>query len=175
MGPRKVGTLSLRDSVDVAFRVIEPDDVPALQRFHERLSDNTVYLRFFGSMEEFSEEKAQYFAHVDGEDHFAFVALDPDDPEEIIAVVRYDREPGEERAEYAALVEDRWQGCGLGMEMTRRLIDEARDKGVRYLYGLVMRENRRMLHLLRDLELPEQERLEDGVQRFEVSLQAEEH
>lgn len=59
--------------------------------------------------------------------------------------------------------------------MTRRLIDEARDKGVCYLYGLVMRENRRMLHLLRDLELPEQERLEDGVQRFEVSLQAEEH
>jgi RimJ/RimL family protein N-acetyltransferase len=175
MGARKDGTLSLSNGAEITFRVIEPDDVPALQRFHERLSDNTVYLRFFGSMEELSEEKAQYFAHVDGEDHFAFVALDPDDPEEIIAVVRYDREPGEERAEYAALVEDRWQGCGLGMEMTRRLIDEARDKGVRYLYGLVMRENRRMLHLLRDLDLPEQERLEDGVQRFEVSLQAEEH
>jgi GNAT superfamily N-acetyltransferase len=174
MGARKDGTLSLRDSVDVAFRVIEPDDVPALQRFHERLSDNTVYLRFFGSMEEFSEEKAQYFAHVDGEDHFAFVALDPNDSEEIIAVVRYDREPGEERAEYAALVEDRWQGCGVGMELTRLLIDEARDKGVRYLYGLVMLENRRMLHLLRDLDLPEQECLKDGVKWFEVRLQAEE-
>jgi len=58
MGARKDGTLSLRNSVDVAFRVIEPDDVPALRRFHERLSDNTVYLRFFGSMEEFSKEKA---------------------------------------------------------------------------------------------------------------------
>jgi hypothetical protein len=59
------------------------------------------------------------------------------------------------------------------MELTHRLIDEARDKGVRYLYGLVMRENRRMLHLLRDLDLPEQERREHGVTRFEVSLQAE--
>jgi hypothetical protein len=39
----------------------------------------------------------------------------------------------------------------------------------------VMRENRRMLHLLRDLDLPEQECLKDGVKWFEVSLQAEEH
>ncbi len=40
---------------------------------------------------------------MDGEDHFAFVALDTEDSNEIIAVVHYDREPGEERAEYAAL------------------------------------------------------------------------
>lgn len=173
MGARKDGTLSLPNSANVTFRVIEPDDVPALQRFLERLSDDTIYLRFFGSIKEFSEEKAQYFAHVDGENHFALVALDPDNPDEIIAVVRYDREPGEERAEYAALVEDRWQGCGVGIELTHRLIDEARGKGVRYLYGLVMRENRRMLHLLRDLNLPEQERREDGVTRFEVCLQGE--
>ncbi len=59
------------------------------------------------------------------------------------------------------------------MKLTHRLIDEARDRGVRYLYGLVMRENRRMLHLLRDLHLPEQDRREDGGTRFEVSLRAE--
>ena len=173
MGAKKNETFSL-NSTDIAFRVIEPNDVPALQRFHERLSENTVYLRFFGSMKEFSEEKAQYFAHIDGVDHYALVALDPEDPDDIIAVVRYDREPGEEKAEYAALVEDRWQGCGVGLELTHRLIDQARDKGVRYLYGLVMRENRRMLHLLRELDLPEQERRERGVKWFEVSLQVEE-
>lgn len=59
------------------------------------------------------------------------------------------------------------------MESTHRLIDEARDREARYLYGLVMRENRRMLQLLRDLDLREQERREDGVTRFEVSLRAE--
>ena len=46
------------------------------------------------------------FAHVDGEDHVAFVALYPEDLNEIIAAVRYDRELGAEKAEYAALVED---------------------------------------------------------------------
>ncbi len=85
----------------------------------------------------------------------------------------YERESGEEKAEYAALVEDRWQGHGIGIDLTRRLVDVACGNGVRYLYGLVMRENRRMLHLLRDLELPEQECREEGVTRFEVCLQAE--
>lgn len=59
-------------------------------------------------MRELSEKKARYFAHVDGVDHFTLVALDSDEPDEIIATVRYDREPGSERAEYAAIVEDRW-------------------------------------------------------------------
>ena len=46
----------------------------ALQRFHGRLSEQTIYLRFFGSLNEFSDEKAQYFANVDGVDHYALVA-----------------------------------------------------------------------------------------------------
>ena len=70
-------------------------------------------MRFFGSLKELPKEKARLFAHVDSVDHLAFVALDPDDPDEIITLVRYDREPDSEKAEYAALVEDRWQGFGV--------------------------------------------------------------
>src|SRR5215212_8846133 len=98
MSINKDGTLSLPSGVDVPFRLIQPDDVPALQRFHGRLSEKTVYLRFFGSLKELPKEKARFFAHVDGVDHLAFVAFDPDDPDEIIALVRYDRGPGSERA-----------------------------------------------------------------------------
>lgn len=166
-------TLTLDSGVDVTYRIIQPDDVPALQRFHDRLSERTIYLRFFGSLEELPEEKAQYFTHVDGEDHFALVALDPEDPDEIIAVVRYDREPNSERAEYAALVEDSWQDHGLGIGLTRQLINEAKDKGVRYFYALVKGENTRMLHLLRHLDLPEHERRDEEVKYVEVELATE--
>ena len=161
---------TLPEGIDVPVRSIQPDDVPALKRFHGRLSEKTVYLRFFGSMQELSDRKAKYFAHVDGVDHFALVALDPDDPDEIIAVVRYDRESGSDRAEYAALIEDSWQGRGLGLHLTHQLIDEARDKGVRFLYALVMRENRRMLNLLQALDLPEREHQEDNARYIEVEL-----
>jgi hypothetical protein len=64
-------------------------------------------------LQELPEAKTNYyFAHIDGVDHLTLVALDPDDPDEIVALVRYDREAGSERAEYSALVEDLWQGHG---------------------------------------------------------------
>ena len=167
------GTLRLPSGYDVPYRIVQPKDAPALQRFLRRCSERTIYLRFFGSLNEFTEEKAQYFAHVDGTDHFAFVAIDPDGQDEIIAIVRYDREPGEEQAEYAAIVEDGWQGYGIGIDLTRRLVDVACAKGVRYFYALVMGKNKRMLELLRHLDLPEQELEKEGVKQVEVELSSE--
>lgn len=108
----------------------------------------------------------------DGIDRFALVALDPNDPDEIIAVVRFDREKETDKAEYAALVEDSWQGRGLGLPLTHQLIDEARDREIRHFYGLVMPENKRMLRLLRSLDLPERERREGSIKRVEVDLAA---
>ena len=162
--------LSLSSGVEVPFRLIQPEDAPALQRVHARCSERTIYLRFFGSLKELSEEKARYFASVDEVDHFGLVALDPEDPDEIIAMVRYDRQPGDERAEYAALVEDRWQGQGIGTGLTRRLVDAARDKGVRSFCALVKGENRRMLNVLRHLDLPEREVREGSLKSVEVGL-----
>jgi acetyltransferase len=167
------GTLTLPSGYEIPFRVVQPDDASALQRFLGRCSERTIYLRFFGSLNEFSEEKAQYFAQVDGVDHFALVALDPDHQEEIISIVRYDREPGEEKAEYAAIVQDDWQDQRIGIDLTRRLIEVALDQGVRCFYAMVMGKNTRMLALLRHLDLPEQEHKEEGIKHVEVELSPE--
>ncbi len=121
-------------------------------------------------MNELSDEKARYFASTDGTDHFGLVALDPQDQNEIIGVVRYARKPGDERAEYAALVEDRWQGEGVGASLTHWLIEVARGNGVRFFYAFVKGANKRMLNVLRHLDLPEQERVEEGEKLVEVRL-----
>ena len=131
-------------------------------------------MRFFGLMKELSDEMARYFASTDGADHFGLVALDPQDTNEIIAVVRYARKPGDERAEYAALVEDRWQGQGVGASLTHWLIEVARGNGVRFFYAFVKGENKRMLNVLRHLDLPEHERVENGEKIVEVGLYSEE-
>jgi RimJ/RimL family protein N-acetyltransferase len=174
MGTKKDQTLTLPSGVAIPCRVIRPEDAPALQRLLARCSERTIYLRFFGSMETLSDEKARYFASTDGVDHFGLVALDPEDPNEIIAVVRYARQPGGERAEYAALVEDRWQGQAVGASLTRWLIDEARGNGVRSFYATVKGENKRMLNVLRHLDFPEQERMEEGEKMVEIGLSSEE-
>lgn len=165
--------LALRDGTCVPVREIRPGDAPALRRLVGRLSEQTTRLRYFGPMKELSEDKARYFAEVDGQDRFALVALDPEDESEILAVVRYDRQKGTDKAEYAALVEDRMQGRGLGIGMTRYLIEAARERGIEHLYALVLPENRGMLRLLRSLDLPENVRWEDGLEHIDISLEAE--
>jgi hypothetical protein len=72
-------SLTLPSGVEIPFRAVRPEDAPALQRFHGRCSERTIYLRFFGPMKKLSDEKARYFASTDGVDHFGLVALGPQD------------------------------------------------------------------------------------------------
>ena len=171
---RQEGTkLTLPDGIVVPVRTIRSDDAPALQRLYSRLSEQSSRLRFFHSMKKLSDQKAKDFAQVDGINRYALVALDPKHQEEIIAVVRFSREGSTAtKAEYAALVEDAWQGRGVGLGLTRQLINEARFREIRYLYGLVMPENRGVLKLLRSLDLPERENRTEGLKYVEVELVA---
>jgi GNAT superfamily N-acetyltransferase len=163
--------LALRDGTCVPVRGIRVDDAAALQRLVGRSSERSIQLRFFGYLKNLTDESARHFADVDGVDRFALVALDPEDPDEIVAVVRYEREGESGAAEYAALVEDRFQGRGLGIGLTRRLIEAARENGIGRLHAMVMRENIGMLSLLRSLDLPERKHWEDGTEHIEVDLQ----
>jgi GNAT superfamily N-acetyltransferase len=166
------GSIELPDGTVVPYHAIAPDDASALQRFHHRLSERSIYLRFFAAKPELSDREAGYFTNVDGINRFALVALDPEREGEIIGVVSFDREGGTERAEYAAEVEDRWQGKGLGMALTRRLIEAALKRGIRTFTAIVLPQNRTMLHLFKDLGLPERLRYdyEDGSDYVEIDL-----
>jgi RimJ/RimL family protein N-acetyltransferase len=167
------GVLALRDGTCVLVREVRAEDAPALQRLVGRSSEHSIELRFFGPMKELSEEKARHFAEVDGKNRFALVALDPEDEGEIVAVVRYEREGSTNGAEYAALVEDRFQGRGLGIGLTRCLIEAAQERGIKRLHALVLRENGRMLRLLRSLEFPERRRWENGLEHVEIDLRTD--
>jgi hypothetical protein len=60
IGHEKDQTLTLPSGAEIPFRVIRPDDAPALQRLHSR---------FFGLVKSLSDEKARYFASTDGVDY----------------------------------------------------------------------------------------------------------
>ena len=164
------GSVELLDGTSVPYHAIAPDNASALQRFHHRLSERSIYLRFFAPKPELSDREAGYFTNVDRINRFALVAVDPERPEEIIGVVSFDREGTTELAEYAAEVEDSWQGRGLGLALTRRLVEVALKRDVRTFTAIVLPQNRGMLHLLRDLGLPERLRYEDGTDYIEIDL-----
>jgi len=160
----------LNDGRQVPIRPIRPTDADALQRFHLGLSDYSIYLRHVHALPRLTDDQLAYFTQLDGNFRFALVALDPASPDDIIAVVRYEGSPGSDRAEYAALVTDAWQGKGLGSALTRALIRSALERGIRHFYALVLPENIRMMSLLRDLGYPERMRFEDGIAEIDVDL-----
>lgn len=170
-----VQPLTLTDGSVIPARTIRPTDAEALQRFHRRLSESSIYSRHFGFVPELSDEQARYFTDIDGVDRCALVALDPERPHEIVAVVRYDRDRDDRAmAEYAALVEDRWQGHGVGKSLTRLLIQFARLNHVERLYALVMADNIRMIRLLHALDLPTITTTLNGTDCVEVNLRTTE-
>jgi acetyltransferase len=170
-----VGTIHTFDGQAIRVRPIESCDWQALQRFHSTLSEQTIEQRMFDCMPSLSDERAHYFCDVDGFERFALVALDPADPSEIIGVVRFDREPLAHMAEYAAVITDRWQGQGVGLALTVLLIEAALDRGIDILRAYVRSNNLQMLHLLRNLGLPETVTDQGGVECVDIEIAFRRH
>ena len=59
------GSVELLDGTSVPYHAIAPDNASALQRFHHRLSERSIYLRFFAAKPELSDREAGYFTNVD--------------------------------------------------------------------------------------------------------------
>ncbi len=162
--------VELRDGRWCVVRPIEPDDWRELQALHSRLSPRTRRLRFFSELRNLPETMARRFAAIDPQNEAAFVALDPQG-EAIRAVVRYARVPEDpEAAEIAIVVEDAYQGAGLGRELLLHLAAHALAAGIRRFVGSVLGENIEMLALLRSLGFAVRERPGLDAIEFELDL-----
>lgn len=71
--------------------------------------------------------------------------------ETLIGVARYVLDKSNESAEFAIVVADAWQGRGIGKRLLAKLIEVARQRGVKRLYGEVLGTNRPMLEFVRKL------------------------
>lgn len=138
---RWVGRVVLHDGRSCHVRPIEPDDAVRLQEFHGRLSDRTIYYRFFTAYSTLSDRDVWRFTHVDYVDRLGLVGLMDD---AIVGVARFDR-ISPTVAEVAFVVRDDVQGLGLGSALLMRLAAAARDCGITRFTAEVLPENRRML------------------------------
>ena len=98
--------------IAVATRPVQPDDAARLVRLWPRLSPDTVYRRFHSPLHDLPPETVRRLVTVDHDRREAVAAVVGG---EVVGVVRYDRSPDDPAtAEFAILVEDAWQGTGLG-------------------------------------------------------------
>lgn len=132
----------------VVLRPIRDDDVDRLRRLFFRLSTTTVHRRFFAGYARPPEPALHRLAEVDHWHREAVVAAVGD---EVVGVARFDRLPGTTAAEPAIVVEDAWQGRGVGRLLAERLFAEAARRGVTEFRASILAENRAPLRLLRAL------------------------
>jgi RimJ/RimL family protein N-acetyltransferase len=131
------------------LRLIRPDDEPRLIALHARLSEHTAYQRFFTAMRRLPIDWAHFLANVDYQTRFAIVIERQDVAgPEIIAVGRYEPTTDPDVAEVAFVVQDGWQGKGLGRMLLRELLAAAQARGIRRFRAYVLADNVRMLRLL---------------------------
>jgi acetyltransferase len=133
----------------VIIRPIRPEDEPLMIDFHKRLSDRSVYLRYFGMLsleERILHERLRRVCFIDYDREIALVAdlKRHDGTHAILGVGRLKKEYGTNEAEFSVLISDDWQGRGLGSELLRSLVEIARREKVRRVTGRIMSQNRAM-------------------------------
>jgi len=165
------GDVVLKDGGTVHVRPIRPDDGAGLEALHNRLSTESIYLRFFTMHPRLSAREVEHFTHVDHETRFALVALLGDD---LVAVVRYDGWPGRTDAEVALVVDDAHQGRGIGTVLLEHLAAAARERGITEFRANVLPSNRRMLSVFRSAGFQTTRQLADGVVDVTLALTPDE-
>jgi acetyltransferase len=141
-----VSTAQMKDGGSVAIRPIRPEDEPMLLRFHETLSDRTVYLRYLEHLkldQRTSHLRLARICFIDYDREVVLVAEGDAGRGEraIVGVGRLNRGRSREQAEFALLVADSFQGRGLGLALLRRLLDIGRAEGIRRVTAEIAQEN----------------------------------
>ncbi|WP_296583864.1 bifunctional acetate--CoA ligase family protein/GNAT family N-acetyltransferase [Xanthobacter sp.] len=142
-------TLELTDGSTVALRPIRPEDEPGLVDVVHRSDPQDVRMRFLGSVKDFPHLMAARLSQIDYDREMAFVAQE--DNGDICGVVRIIADPDNDAAEYAIMVRSDFKGKGLGFQLMSEILAHARKRGLRQVFGDVMRENGPMLRLAEDL------------------------
>jgi len=159
---RLASTYVLADGTRIAIRPIRPEDAALERAFVNSLSDRSRYLRFMYFLKRITPEMISRFTQIDYDREMALVAIVQSDGEERqIAVARYASFTDDRGCEFAIVVADDWHGRGIASELLRRLIEIARDRGLEVMQGIVLRENRDMIALARNLGFEEETVRED--------------
>ena len=154
--------VGLRDGSTARLRPVLPSDLYDVGDLFGRLSAESSRMRFHG-VHRPSMEELRRFVEVDYRDVFGLVAEATVEGEpRIVALASYFT-TGDEKAEIAIVVDDSFQGRGVGSILIEHLAEAASEAGVETLEALILSGNSEMIDVVRSLELPVERKLSMGV------------
>ncbi len=144
-----VSRWKMKNGTSVTIRPIRPEDEPLLVKFHETLSPESVYLRYFNQLkldERIAHERLVRICFNDYDREMALVAelKNKGAENEILGVGRLTKERGLNEAEFALLVSDKWQKQGLGTELLKRLLHIAENEKLARVTAEILADNHGM-------------------------------
>jgi len=145
-------------------------------RFHESLSERTVYHRYLQVLnlsQRVAHERLIRICFIDYANQMALVAerTDPATGEKHIIAVGRLQGLGQTEAEFSTVVTDDFQGQGLGTELLKRLIEIGRKEGVKAIVADILAENTAMQNVAEKLGF----RIEREIDEPVVSARLELH
>ncbi|WP_188259749.1 bifunctional acetate--CoA ligase family protein/GNAT family N-acetyltransferase [Azospirillum tabaci] len=166
--------ITIKDGRQFLVRPILPEDEPLVHHMVANQTQEDLRLRFFAPLKRLSHQAAARLTQIDYDREMGLVAVGPD-PETgdtiMYGVVRITADPDNLRAEYAVMVRSDMKGQGLGYQLMNKILDYARSRGIKEVYGEVLRENTNMLGMCRALGFIRKENLDEpGVVEVRIEL-----
>jgi acetyltransferase len=147
----------MKDGNEITIRPIRPEDEPLMVKFHETLSDRTVYSRYFSSLSLRRRVDHERMLRIcfGGYDREMVLVAERTEPgsgqRSILAVGRMNKLHASNEAEVAVLVADQFQKLGLGNELLARIIQVARDEKLQRVSAEMLTDNAAMQIITRRL------------------------
>lgn len=149
----------LKDGSAVALRELLDEDRSMLERFVDRLSEDTIYFRFLASgvnreviVEQLSPRPGAYalVAVAGGAivGHAAYFKSQPD------------------AAEIGVLILDSYHGKGLGTRLIESIARAANANGITVFEAIISWNNTRMIRMVRNMGFPTSEKVESDLIRI---------
>ena len=166
------GPVLLKDGRTALLRRASKKDLPLFVEFLRRLSPTSLRLRFFSPIS--PEKAAELLLSAKPEEEKVTLVVLLGEPPRIVATGEYVRVKGEDTAEVAFLVDDAFQGKGLGTLLLERLALIAAKRGVRRFQAFVLAENKQMLSVFMESGFRVRAHREGGEVEVEFEILMEE-
>jgi acetyltransferase len=168
--PKKYVTQwKLKDGTTVVLRPIKPEDEVLFSQLFKSFSEETMRFRFFQIIKDVTHEMLTRYCNIDYDREMAIVAEIQEDKRRIIGAARLIVEPGRNCGEFAIVVGDQWQGQGLGSKLLDDIIEIGKDMKLETIYGFVIPDNVKMIHLCRKKGF-KMEPAEEGITKAVLKL-----
>ncbi|MBU0991816.1 MAG: GNAT family N-acetyltransferase [Proteobacteria bacterium] len=166
--PESIATMQgFKNNLKVRFRAIKPSDEEGMRRLFYRFSDEAVYYRYFTPVKTMPHSKMQEYVNINYKQVMSIIGI-LDDQDLIIAEARYIKHPDKPFADIAFVVDEEYNGSGIATFMFKKLIQIAKDAGLKGFTADVLSSNIGMMRVFEKGGLTIKSKLEYGA--YELTI-----